>query len=559
MRNYLIFILIISLKFQGHAQENLIINPHLKDMNWCWFFKGLDFKLIDCETPSYTKNENKYFTNLGEFSNYSFSIPLPRSINFFINGSFDAYCFSSNPIFPNAFVHNSRADRILLPKDGNASLTMNLYSNIDEGRDYIQGKLNSPLVSGCEYYFKVQVDKFYTSVPIINSFGVAFIQDSVFYENYNSLISDIKPSIQNKNSNWFYKNHNFIEGNFIAKGGEKYFILGNFKSNDSTEILVDSMKVNQLHYTAIYSITDLLLKRASPNLKQINLGADTTICANELSLIPTLGFKSYIWNTGDTNRILKVNKSGTYIINANYGCGIVSDTILVKKYNYRKNQLLTEETLLKCPNENISVIAISGYSNYLWSNGQTGNELKTFVPGIHRLSALSPEGCSVKDTLEIKNIKSMEPFNLGPDTLICSLNEFELRVDVKNEGITWSNGSKERSIDVKVPGIYSVKVSNKCYQVSDTIQVSLKDCSILSIPNVFTPNNDGVNDLFRIITDEVRQFKIKIHSRWGDVIFKEEHYKSDWNAEGVPDGLYFYEIEDVEYSKNYKGTVQILR
>jgi len=49
------------------------------------------------------------------------------------------------------------------------------------------------------------------------------------------------------------------------------------------------------------------------------------------------------------------------------------------------------------------------------------------------------------------------------------------------------------------PGLYSVIVYNKCFTVKDSIKITGKDCSDILIPNVFTPNSDGVNDAFILL------------------------------------------------------------
>ncbi len=90
------------------------------------------------------------------------------------------------------------------------------------------------------------------------------------------------------------------------------------------------------------------------------------------------------------------------------------------------------------------------------------------------------------------------------------------------------------------------------------------------IPNVFTPNNDGKNDFFKVNADHINncfdKFDINIYNRWGELVFHSEDFHFKWdgkNTKGkiLPDGDYFYIIEGSFKSKefNYKGTVQIIR
>jgi gliding motility-associated-like protein len=81
------------------------------------------------------------------------------------------------------------------------------------------------------------------------------------------------------------------------------------------------------------------------------------------------------------------------------------------------------------------------------------------------------------------------------------------------------------------------------------------------IPNIFTPNNDEVNDLFEIVNlPEGGKHKLVITNRWGKEMFTSSDYKAGtfWNAEDAPEGIYFYRLQ-VSGGKTYSGWVEILR
>lgn len=104
----------------------------------------------------------------------------------------------------------------------------------------------------------------------------------------------------------------------------------------------------------------------------------------------------------------------------------------------------------------------------------------------------------------------------------------------------------------------------------------------LKIPNVFTPNGDGINDYFIIennpseagnnndtrgfeydsynpINDYYIRTKLTIFNRWGRIVYKSSDYKNDWDGGNLPDGNYFYVIECIgEYENHrYQGSVTI--
>ncbi len=78
----------------------------------------------------------------------------------------------------------------------------------------------------------------------------------------------------------------------------------------------------------------------------------------------------------------------------------------------------------------------------------------------------------------------------------------------------------------------------------------------LSIPNVFTPNGDGVNEVF-FIRNIPESTSIVITNRWGNEVFSSTNYENDWNGGSVEDGVYFYRISTP--SDSYTGWVEIMR
>lgn len=110
-----------------------------------------------------------------------------------------------------------------------------------------------------------------------------------------------------------------------------------------------------------------------------------------------------------------------------------------------------------------------------------------------------------------------------------------------------------------------ILTSNAACAVPATAQaLNVVDCPAIAIPNVFTPNGDGLNDLFKINLsgESLGNFYLNIYDRWGILIFTSTSIHNKWDGRTtaglrVVDGTYFY-VVDLN-SKQYKGFVSVFQ
>lgn len=225
---------------------------------------------------------------------------------------------------------------------------------------------------------------------------------------------------------------------------------------------------------------------------------------------------------------------------------------------------LITRTLL-CDGQNIELKADNGFSRYRWQDGSSGATLKATSPGIYWVD-ISKGKCTVRDSMEVVFVPT-PVVKLGRDTFICSPDQ--LLLDAGNPGMTyeWSNGGRTQTIWANEgDGLIWVKVTNdnNCSAI-DSIRV--KPCSPLNylfIPNVFTPNGDGVNEVWRI--GGLQYFPgtvVKLFDRWGRQIFvSEPGYPKPWDGkrEGklLPMDAYFYVIDLKDGSAPIRGSVTLV-
>jgi gliding motility-associated-like protein len=161
---------------------------------------------------------------------------------------------------------------------------------------------------------------------------------------------------------------------------------------------------------------------------------------------------------------------------------------------------------------------------------------------------------------------------LGSDTTICPgsnpivlSDKNSLNGQVKWK---WNTGQTTPTITIVAPGTYWVDAAlNGCHG-SDTIEV-LKDC-YMNIPNVFSPNGDGMNDYFyprQYLTKGLTSFSLHIYNRWGQELFAStstdgEGWDGKYNGVNQPEGVYIYVIDATfkdGQKEHHQGNVTLLR
>jgi len=98
--------------------------------------------------------------------------------------------------------------------------------------------------------------------------------------------------------------------------------------------------------------------------------------------------------------------------------------------------------------------------------------------------------------------------------------------------------------------------------IGSTFEEVYVEC-LISIPNVFTPDNDGKNDLFLIRNiEDYPNSELVILNRWGNTVYEATGYKNDWNGGDLTEGVYFYKLypNGLKYETGmYSGFFQLLR
>ncbi len=232
-------------------------------------------------------------------------------------------------------------------------------------------------------------------------------------------------------------------------------------------------------------------------------------------------YEVYSWSTGETSPSIEVEGPGTYVLTAFGGCSSFIDTFTIAAIEQVPDESLPD-TVLICEAFGTAVIyAPLFFDYYLWSSGEITSSVTVGGTGNYTVDygnscdAYSHTYTVITDPYLDLNLSLPEqaqvcPFG-SPVVVLNATNGFP--------SYQWSTGASSPAIEVSEPGVYTVEVATFCRTLVDSTLVTT--CEVMSVPNAFSPNNDGINDLFSVICNPCDRFSgLFIYNRWGELVFE---------------------------------------
>lgn len=134
-----------------------------------------------------------------------------------------------------------------------------------------------------------------------------------------------------------------------------------------------------------------------------SLGNDTTVCpGTALSYNPTqngIPYASYLWSDGSSFSYLLPSTAGTYSVTVTTLAGCQGSTSVTISNFTVTNVFAGNDTVLPAPP--FSINASSGYAQYAWSNGDSGNPISVTETGVYTVTATDANGCSTTDNISV--------------------------------------------------------------------------------------------------------------------------------------------------------------
>jgi gliding motility-associated-like protein len=109
------------------------------------------------------------------------------------------------------------------------------------------------------------------------------------------------------------------------------------------------------------------------------------------------------------------------------------------------------------------------------------------------------------------------------------------------------------------PGSYRVLLQGTAASGCPVRATTVVEVAEYKVPNIFTPNADGLNETFRIVGVPAGSASLQVFNRWGRCVYTADHYAHDWSGAGLPAGIYYYLLRPAGCTAPVKGWVEIVR
>ncbi|MDW8393596.1 MAG: gliding motility-associated C-terminal domain-containing protein [Chitinophagales bacterium] len=209
----------------------------------------------------------------------------------------------------------------------------------------------------------------------------------------------------------------------------------------------------------------------------------------------------------------------------------------------------------------------------LWSDGSTDMPYAVTLWGDTVLQVVATDANGCQSSPANYRVSAVLPvvLDLGADTVLCLGDAITLTIPHDDASVLWQDGSTAHEQTIHYPGTYWVRVFNDCFSASDTLRVEMEDCSTcLHFPDAFTPNQDGINDVFLPINRcTLSRYRLQIFNRWGMPVFSSSDINQGWDGRhgGRPAevGTYVWQAEysgqvlGLERNDQRKGFVVLIR
>lgn len=459
-------------------------------------------------------------------------------------------------------------------------------------REYTLVELDSSLTAGVKYCFSMWVTPRDHNEDGCDRMGALFTS-TIPTPNYPPLPSFIladpqieqTDSVITKTDGWTQ-----VSGSFIADGTERIMTIGVFAPKDSVSHAIINP---QGGFHGYYLVDDVALYVCDSTAEEADAGPDQYICEGDSVSLGThmLPEYRYYWYRDSTlisreaRPVVSPDSTTSYLL-------VVKDFKFDESFDSVRVNVVNCDTIpaacagadtLICLGDSISLGCFNRPDfSYEWK--EAGDTVFSYMAQ-PRVSPQDPTAYILKttdyarqesyDSVYVMVVNCNMIFaDAGPDSLICLGDSMQLGSPAAEGGsYLWYSGgmlvdsTAQLTVSPGVTTTYLLQVTDPRKTVhEDRCTIAVQECDIpLVVPNVFTPNGDGINDRFVIENPMQAALEVVIFNRWGSIVCTlDESTAWDGMVNGRPagEGTYFYTVTATlpPYRRTVvSGSVSLLR
>lgn len=204
----------------------------------------------------------------------------------------------------------------------------------------------------------------------------------------------------------------------------------------------------------------------------------------------------------------------------------------------------TKSISYSCDGTSALVSSPISADTYLWSTGELDSIIEINEPGVYSL--MTSNAClTYFDSIEIVDFPDARSFSLGEDKDIIQGETVNLEPDIakgKISSIEWYVNEQKYNCENchglsltphEDSQVTAIMIDSDGCELEDNLEIRVKVIRDIFQPNVFTPNDDGVNDMFFLQTATVATVQeMKIYNRWGNLVYQKSNFPTNDQSEG---------------------------
>lgn len=301
---------------------------------------------------------------------------------------------------------------------------------------------------------------------------------------------------------------------------------------------------------------------------------------------------NYSWSSNTTlnNRNISNLAPGNYtidIVDVN-GCTATASFEIIEPPLLVTDTTTRPATCFETADGFALVTATGGFGQYTytWSDyGITTNSFDGFLRGIYYVTVTDENGCTSEETIFINSpdATSVSAVAIGIEATTYFGDTVQLQatntsmnfpqgvgvifVWTPSESLSCSNCSNPLASPVFTTLYEVTMIDDRGCVAKDEVLVTINpQDKVLYVPNAFTPNGDGVNDIFYIYTAGAKEVDFSVFNRWGEKIFQSYSIDIGWDGyyrnELMNPGVYVYQVSVIYLDgdkRRAKGSVTLIR